>query len=96
VQTVRPLALDRGLSVDVADVLAEGTPLAAVLDLVEELSSTPAVLCSHGDVIPAVVLHLAEGGMRIEGERDWQKGSAWVLEREDGRFARGRYLAPLG
>jgi 8-oxo-(d)GTP phosphatase len=96
VQTVRPLALDRGLSVEVADVLAEGAPLAAVLDLVEELSSTPAVLCSHGDVIPAVVLHLAEGGMRIDGERDWQKGSVWVLEREDGRFATGRYLAPLG
>ena len=96
IQTVRPLALDRGLTVEVADVLTEGAPLAPVLELVEELASTPAVLCSHGDVIPAVVLHLAEVGMRIDGERDWQKGSVWVLEREGGRFTRGRYLAPLG
>jgi 8-oxo-dGTP diphosphatase len=94
VQTVRPLALDRGLPVDTSDVLAEGAATSDVLALLEELASTPTVLCSHGDVIPALVLHLVELGAGIKGERDWKKGSTWLLEREGGRVARASYLAP--
>ena len=94
VQTVRPLALDRGLPVDTSEVLSEGAATGDVLALLDELASAPTVLCSHGDVIPAVVMHLVEGGAAIAGERDWKKGSVWVLEREDGRVARARYLPP--
>jgi 8-oxo-dGTP diphosphatase len=94
VQTVRPLALDRGLPVDTSDVLAEGAATSDVLALLEELASTPTVLCSHGDVIPALVLHLVELGANIAGERDWKKGSTWVLEREGDRVARASYLPP--
>jgi 8-oxo-dGTP diphosphatase len=94
VQTVRPLALDRGLPVETSDALVEAAPTHEALALLAELADTPTVLCSHGDVIPAVVLHLAERGVPIGVERDWQKGSTWVLERQDGRFVRARYLAP--
>ena len=94
VQTVRPLALDRGLPVDTSDVLAEGAATSEVLALLEELASTPTVLCSHGDVIPALVLHLVDRGATISGERDWKKGSIWVLERGDGRVVRASYLPP--
>jgi 8-oxo-dGTP diphosphatase len=94
VQTVRPLALDRGLPVETSDALAEGAALEDAMDLLAGLASTPAVLCSHGDVIPAVVMHLVDREATISGERDWKKGSVWVLEREDGRVARARYLPP--
>lgn len=94
VQTVRPLALDRRLPVETSDALAEGAATQDAVALLAEVDSGPAVLCSHGDVIPALVLHFMERGMLVTGERDWRKGSIWLLEREDGRFVRGHYLAP--
>jgi 8-oxo-dGTP pyrophosphatase MutT (NUDIX family) len=94
VQTVRPLALDRGLPVETSEALREGAPVSAALALLAEIADTPSVLCSHGDVIPAVVLHFAELDMRVEGERDWRKGSFWALERRDGRFVSARYVPP--
>lgn len=92
VQTVQLLASDRALPIEDSDALSEGAPLASVLDLVAELDGVAAVLCSHGDVIPALVEHLAEHGMAIEGEADWRKGSTWILERDGDRIVRGRSL----
>jgi 8-oxo-dGTP diphosphatase len=94
VQTVRPLALDRQLPLELSEDLAEGAPIERAMALLEGNGDTPAVFCSHGDVIPALVLALAERGMAIEGDRDWKKGSIWVLDRRDGRFARGTYVEP--
>ncbi len=94
VQTVRPLALDRGLPVETSEALAEGAPPEQALALLEEAVGTPTVFCAHGDVVPPVVLHLAECGAELEGERDWKKGSVWVLERRDGRVVRARYIPP--
>lgn len=94
VQTIRPLALDRGLPVETSEALAEGAPPERALALLEEVVQTPTVLCTHGDVVPAVVLHFAERGAELEGERDWKKGSVWALERRDGRVVRARYLPP--
>jgi 8-oxo-dGTP diphosphatase len=51
-------------------------------------------MCSHGDVIPAVVLALAEHGVEMRDPRVWKKGSTWVLERDGGLFTSARYLAP--
>lgn len=94
VQTIRPLALDRGLPVETTEALAEGAPTDRVLALLEETTQVPTVLCTHGDVVPAVVLHLAERGAALDGERDWKKGSVWALERRDGLVVRARYLPP--
>jgi 8-oxo-dGTP diphosphatase len=94
VQTVRPLALDRQLPLELSEDLAEGSPIERAMALLEGNGDTPAVFCSHGDVIPALVLALAEQGMAIEGDREWKKGSMWVLERQDGRFVRGTYVEP--
>jgi 8-oxo-dGTP diphosphatase len=81
VQTVRPLALDRGLPVETSEALAEGAPLEHALALLEEAVRTPTVFCTHGDVVPAVVLHVAERGAELEGERD-------------GSVVRARYIRP--
>src|SRR5512132_1792831 len=94
VQTVRPLALDRQLPLELAEDLAEGTQLERALTFLEQNGDTPAVLCSHGDVVPALVLALAGRGMGLEGDRDWKKGSIWVLDRRDGAFVRGSYVPP--
>lgn len=91
VQTVRPLALDRGLPVETSAALAEGAPPERVLELLEETTRTPSVLCTHGDLVPAVVLHAAERGAELVGERSWKKGSVWVLERRDGEVVRATY-----
>ena len=94
VQTVRPLAIDREIPLELSEALAEGAPTQAALALVEESAEAPTVLCSHGDIIPAVVLALADRGMALQGSRDWKKASTWVLESVDGRFTRARYIPP--
>lgn len=93
IQTVRPLALDRALAIDVSDALAEGAPTSSAVELVER-SPAGTVLCSHGDVISAVVRALSESGMSIEGSDGWKKGSTWMLDRSLGRFVRARYIPP--
>jgi hypothetical protein len=49
-------------------------------------------MCSHGDVIPAVVLALAEHGVELHDPPVWKKGSTWVLERDGGLFTAARSL----
>ena len=69
------------------DALVEAAPVTAALDLLARVADAPTILCSHGDVIPALVEHLAASGARIVTDRDWKKGSTWVLERgADGRW----------
>ena len=95
VQTVRPLALERRVGLETDDALVEAAPVTAALDLLARVADAPTILCSHGDVIPALVEHLAASGARIVTDRDWKKGSTWVLERgADGEVARMRYEAP--
>jgi 8-oxo-dGTP diphosphatase len=94
IETVRPLALERGLDVEEADVLSEGASVQEVLRFVETLEGQAALLCSHGDVIPAFVQYWLERGMPNVGEVGWKKGSTWILERADGGFATARYVPP--
>ncbi|MFP5327925.1 MAG: SixA phosphatase family protein [Acidimicrobiia bacterium] len=86
--TLRPAAAALGLPVEERDELFEGD-VAPALALVRDLlaKGDTSVLCSHGDVIPAVLDSLSAN----DGLEGWLstlrcgKGSAWVL---DGRVAR--------
>jgi len=84
VDTVAPLADDRGLNVVIDTRLAEGNGHRAA-KLVKELLAARAdvALCSHGDVIPDVMEALGYDCNRCA------KGSTWVL---DGK--RAVYLPP--
>jgi len=93
VQSVRPLALARELTIELSEALAEGAPTADAVALLDAWSSG-GVFCSHGDVIPAVIDHLRGNGMLIDGEIGWSKGSVWILERRPGRYVRARYVPP--
>ena len=94
VDTVRPLADQRGLPVEPRDELLERAPLSALFELLVELRSTPSVLCTHGDLIPAAIEHLEAEGALVGPDRGWKKGSVWVLEREAGMVVRATYIPP--
>lgn len=94
VETVGPLADQRGLATEPRDELLEGASLAGLLGLLEEIRSIASVLCGHGDLIPAAIGHLEGQGMVVGSERGWKKASTWVLEREAGLIVRATYLPP--
>ncbi len=94
VETVEPLAAQRGLPIEPRDELLEGASLSGLLGLLDELRSTATVLSGHGDLIPAVVEHLEGQGMVIGSSRGWKKGSVWALEREAGLIVSATYTPP--
>lgn len=81
VETVRALALARGLQVEIREELAPDAPAADVLALLAELPDS-AVVCTHREVI----------GRLDDREVTCEKGAAWVLERRGGRLQPVAYL----
>ena len=94
VQTVEPLAETTGLEIVENPSLGEGQGGKATRDLVREMAGTNAVLCSHGDVIPALINWMIEKGLTLKSELDWKKGSVWEVEVRAGAFHKARYLPP--
>jgi 8-oxo-dGTP diphosphatase len=80
VQTLQPLAdrLDREVEID--ERLSEDQPFEPMLELLTEVPDA-AVLCSHGDMIPAAISALERRGTEIRTPPDWRKASVWVLRR---------------
>lgn len=94
IQTLEPLGSALGLEVEVDQRLCEDEPFEPVLDLLGELPDR-AVLCSHGDIIPATIAALVRRGMEIQSTPDWRKASTWVLKRsKKGTFSRGKVWPP--
>ncbi len=98
IETVEPLAIATDTTCSTDDRLAEfgsnhvradATIIGLLLDLPDR-----SVVCSHGDVIPAIIDSLTDTGMNIVGEPQWGKGSVWVLEREDDRFVSAHAWPP--
>jgi 8-oxo-dGTP diphosphatase len=93
-ETVAPLAAERGLAVEETDALAEGATHDAVA-LVRSLAGRTAVVCSHGDVIPRVLEHLVvHDGLDLGHDPRWAKGSVWVVEDDGERATKAFYLEP--
>lgn len=94
VQTVQPLAADLGLPVEETEELSEGRAEAA-LGLIRAAADDKVALCTHGDVIPEVLVALADEDRLDLGPRPRQaKGSVWVLDANGGCFTRATYLPP--
>jgi phosphohistidine phosphatase SixA len=81
-QTVEPLADALGLELESRPELAEGAAVTEVVGLAESLGDEEPVLCTHGDVVEALV-----------GEES-KKGSVWVLGVEGETLMRLEYLPP--
>jgi broad specificity phosphatase PhoE/8-oxo-dGTP pyrophosphatase MutT (NUDIX family) len=95
VQTVQPLAEATGLEIVEHPALAEGEGGKATRDLIRSLIGTNTVLCSHGDVIPAVMDWMVNKGMTLKSDFDCKKGSTWEVTVRGGGFHRAHYLPPL-
>lgn len=99
VQTVEPLARHLALDVEETDTLAEGARAADVVALARDLAPDgTAVLCTHGDVIPALLDALAAtDGLPVPAGYPCAKGSTWRLEADaSGRFVTASYLPAPG
>lgn len=105
VQTVEPLAGKVGLSVEEEPALAEGHEHEAI-GLARRLLSSGkgpgpraagrmVVLCTHGDIVPALLDQAAADGVELGGDARWAKGSAWVLEGAAGVFTSAHYRPPV-
>ena len=79
-QTLEPLAARLHGSVLPEDRLLEGSDREGALELIETLPHG-SVLCSHGDIIPDVMMALERRSAQISDTPDWRKGSVWVLTR---------------
>jgi broad specificity phosphatase PhoE len=94
VQTVQPLADALGLDVEQHAALAEEADIERTWRLLEEAAADArgdTVLCSHGNVIPAVLDRLHRRGIDlVADDATCEKGSVWTVEvTPDGRgFAR--------
>lgn len=95
VQTVAPLADALGLEVERHEALAEEADPADVWELLNELGTTEAVLCTHGNIVEEVLEGLVRRGVLPSRELASKKGSVWTLETNSrGRIRRARYTAP--
>lgn len=92
-QTLEPLGEMTGLKVREEKRLFEDEPFEPVLDLINEVEDG-AVLCSHGDIIPAVVNALIRRGMVAETPANWGKASVWVLRRKGDKITKGKVWPP--
>ena len=94
IQTLEPLGDRLEQQVQVESRLTEHEPVEPVLELLAE-ASNGAVLCSHGDIIPATILALKKQGTSIRTPTDWRKSSVWILERNKrGRIVTARVWPP--
>ena len=93
VQSVQALAEQHGVEIDVVDELREGAPLEDALRLVEKVSGHPTVLCTHGDIVQALLTHYKASGVKV-GKLRMEKGSVWAFETRNGRVTRASYLPP--
>jgi 8-oxo-dGTP diphosphatase len=96
VQTVEPLATERGVPLEPHQALAEGVPVDEALALLGSLDERPAALCGHGREIQAMIDRMGEEGATIQGT-GIAKGSVWVIDREFESIRSAHYLpAPPG
>lgn len=94
VETVRPLAKATGAKIREHDALSEGPDVDAAYALVDDLVGYNVVLCSHGDVIPAVINRMMWAGLTLESRFYCSKGSIWEVDLAGGRFTTARYVPP--
>jgi broad specificity phosphatase PhoE len=93
-ETVVPLAAHHGLPIEPSEALAEGASLEGALALMKEHADRGAVLCAHGDVIPAALEHFSALGTDLGRNPRCEKGSIWVLDGDVTGTPVARYIDP--
>jgi 8-oxo-dGTP diphosphatase len=85
VETLEPLATRLAMPVESDSAIAEGASAEEALALLARLGPGPVVLCTHGDVVEAL----------LGDDAPKKKGSTWLLARRDGGVRPVRYWPPL-
>lgn len=94
-ETLQPLADKLGLTVEEDPALAESADVADTVALVRRLAPGPAVLCSHGDMIPTLLEALSRtDGLALPDDAPFAKGSTWELRTDGPNVVGARYIAP--
>lgn len=93
-QTVEPLGERLGIKVEAHEALAEDPERKALADLLDEVAGTTSVMCSHGDVIPAMLDRLQWMGVTFRSEYACKKGSTWSIVHDGERFGDAVYRPP--
>jgi broad specificity phosphatase PhoE len=92
-ETVVPIAAERGRSVEPVESLAEGARLDEAVALVRKHATSGALMCTHGDVMPMLLDHYASMGIDIPKDRAWPKGCTWKLVTDNtGEVVKARYI----
>jgi 8-oxo-dGTP diphosphatase len=96
VATLQPLAEACRLPILAADFISEGSDATELLVQLNKLAAAGGVpvLCSHGDVIWALVDLLESAGTRFSEPVEVRKGSILVLETHSGTVESARYIPP--
>ena len=92
VQTVEPLARKLGLPVQSAPELAEGRGVRGLYRFFDDPKVQDAVLCTHGDLVWELVEDLTNKRVLPAFREDFDKGSTWAVEVEDGVPTGARYI----
>ena len=92
-QTLEPLAVALELPIETTDELAEGAGGDAAVELLFSLAETgPIACCTHGDVVFEIVDLVARSGVPLDGPAAAPVASSWVLDVEERRFVRARFV----
>ncbi len=100
IETLSPLASTLCVTLEVTEALGAGIDPGPAVELARKGATLPSsagalVLCSHGDLIPAILDSLqADDGVDLGSQPRCQKGSTWVLEGKRGRFTAATYIPP--
>lgn len=94
IDTVEPIAAATGAAIEITEALAEGPDVDASYQLIHDLAGTNAILCSHGDVIPATMNRLMWLGLELQSRFYCPKASIWEIDIEQGKYTEGRYVQP--
>lgn len=94
VESVERLAARDGHDLILSDTLAEGGRLDALLDLLADVPEG-SILCTHGDMLKAVIGWLEAGQALLRGPACSDKGVIWVLLRVGRRFPQAAAIPPL-
>lgn len=94
-QTLAPAADLLGLKVEKHEALFEGNSAKQTEKLLKKVGDTSAALCSHGDIVPAVLERLQSNGTDLEDDIQFAKGSIWAIDVVEGTFPTARYIPPF-
>jgi 8-oxo-dGTP diphosphatase len=94
-QTVSRIAREHAVPLTVDPRLGREARVYDTLRLISEAGHEGIALCTHGELIGALLFQLRAAGGPVPRNAGWAKGSVWALEFTAQRLTAARYLPPV-